>query len=249
MSLFLEKMRETPCVGIFSKTTDSSFVEATGMAGLDFIILDTEHGSVSYETLHNHVRASALTPMMSIIRVKGVDAHAISASLDTGADGVQIPNINTAAQARAAVDAARFHPVGTRGVCRFVRSASYGSKERHAYFSESNKKIVILQVEGKLGVSNLDEILSVPGFDILFVGPYDLSQSIGKIGDINSPEVLSLINTIARKAKDRGVLLGAFCDTLDGAFLLKSMGFSYIAYSVDVSIYFDSCSKLKEIVK
>lgn len=245
MSL-LEIMQKRTAVGTFSKTTDSAFVEATGLAGLDFIILDTEHGPVSLETLHHHVRASRLTSMSAIIRVKSVDAHAIGSALDTGAAGVQVPNINSAEQAKAAVDAARFYPVGNRGVCRFVRAASFGSQDKAEYFTEANKAVVILQVEGLQGVQNLDEILNVPGFDVLFIGPYDLSQSVGKPGEVNAPEVQALMKEIAQKANAKGKLLGAFCDTLENAKLLRAQGFQYLAYSVDVNIYLEKIKDIKE---
>ncbi len=246
MKTLLDKMREQACVGIFSKTTDSAFVEAAGLAGLDFIILDTEHGPCSLETLHHHVRAARLTSMASIIRVKDVDIHAIGSALDTGADGIQVPNINTAAQARTAVAAARFYPQGSRGVCRFVRAANFGSQPKHEYFAKANEKLVILQVEGVEGVRNLDAILAVPGFDVLFVGPYDLSQSIGKPGQVDSLEVLALMHEIAQKAQKKGIVVGAFSDSITRNESLRQEGFNYIAYSVDLNIFQE---KLRELVK
>ncbi|WP_311946897.1 HpcH/HpaI aldolase family protein [Halomonas piscis] len=247
MSL-LEKMYSRSTVGIFSKTTDSAFVEAAGLAGLDFIILDTEHGPASLETLHNHVRAAQLTAMHPIVRVKGIEAHAIGSALDTGAAGVQVPNINSAAQAREAVQAARFHPVGSRGVCRFVRAANFGEKDKASYFQEANQAVVILQVEGLEGVSNLDAILDVPGFDVLFVGPYDLSQSVGKPGEVDALEVVALMREIAEKAKAKDVLLGAFCDTPENAELLKKQGFQYLAYSVDVNLFISALVNMRESI-
>lgn len=243
MSLIAE-MHGGVAYGIFSKTLDSAFVEAAGLAGLNFIIIDTEHGTTNPETLHNHVRASRLTAMHPIIRVKGVDAHAISSALDAGAAGVQVPNINTAEQARAAVDAARFYPVGNRGICRFVRAAKFGDQDKAGYFEEANQAVVVLQVEGLEGVRNLDAILDVPGFDILFIGPYDLSQSVGKPGDVDAPEVVTLMREIAEKSKAKGVLLGAFCDTKENAVFLKKEGFNYIAYSVDINIFLEAIKKL-----
>ena len=237
----------SPKIGIFSKTLDSAFVEASGLAGLDFIILDTEHGPASLETLHNHVRAAHLTAMHPIIRVKGVEAHAIGSALDTGAAGVQVPNINSAEQAREAVHAARFHPIGSRGVCRFVRTANFGEKDKASYFQEANQALLVLQVEGLEGVKHLNEILDVPGFDVLFVGPYDLSQSVGKPGEVDAPEVVSLMQDIARKASAKGVFLGAFCDTPNNAKILRKEGFQYLAYSVDVNIYLEACKKIKEV--
>lgn len=242
--LLLEKMKEASALGIFSKTTDSAFVEAAGYAGLDFIILDMEHGPISLEHLHNHVRAAEISNMASIVRVPQVDANAIGSALDAGASGVQIPNINNAQQARDAVNAARFYPKGGRGVCRFVRAAHYGTQDKSQYFQQANSKMVILQVEGVEGVENLDEILAVEGFDILFVGPYDLSQSVGKPGEVNAPEVLSLIGDIAANANEKSILLGAFCDTPENAKTLRDAGFSYIAYSVDVNIFAEAIKQL-----
>lgn len=241
---FLEKMKNQPVLGVFSKTTDSAFVEAAGIAGLDFIILDCEHGPITSETLHNHVRAAKLTNINSIVRVKNLDTHAIAAALDTGAIGVQVPNINTAQQAKEAVEAARFHPLGNRGVCRFVRAASFGTQDKSEYFSNANQSVVILQVEGLEGVNNLDAILDIPGFDILFIGPYDLSQSVGKPGEVSSIEVLALMRDIAKKARAKNIILGTFCDTLENSKLLQKEGFTYIAYSVDVNIYIQALKNL-----
>lgn len=232
-------------IGTFSKTLDSAFIEAAGLAGLDFIILDQEHGPANLETLHHHVRAAGLTKMQPIIRVKGAEAHAIGSALDTGAVGVQVPNISNAEQAKAAINAARFYPQGSRGVCRFVRAAAFGNQDKASYFQEANEALVILQVEGLEGVNNLDAILEVPGFDVLFVGPYDLSQSAGKPGKVDAPEVIALIQQIAEKAQAKGVYLGAFCDTPEDAERLQKEGFTYLAYSVDIAIYLQSLKSMK----
>ena len=248
MSL-LNKMDSETAIGIFSKTTDSAIIEATGLSGLDFVILDCEHGYISFETLYNHVRASQLSGISSIVRVSNHEANNIATALDSGAEGVQIPNINSAKQAKDAVSAARFFPNGNRGVCRFVKAANYGTKERQDYFKDANKSIIILQVEGLEGVRNIDEILDVPNFDVLFIGPYDLSQSVGKPGDVTCPEVISLMREIATKAKQKNIKLGTFCDTLDTATLFKEEGFHYIAYSVDINIYINALVQLNRQIK
>jgi len=243
-----EQLHQRSCLGIFSKTLDSALVEATGLAGLEFIILDTEHGPASLETLHQHVRAAQVGGLAPIIRVQDIDSQTIGAALDTGAAGVQVPNINTAEQARTAIAAARFHPQGQRGVCRFVRAAAFGSQDKREYFRQANDKLLVLQVEGLEGVKNLDAILALGGFDVLFVGPYDLSQSVGKPGEVEAPEVRQLITQIADKAHAKGILLGAFCDTPDNVRYLKTIGFHYLAYSVDIQIYLDACVRLKEML-
>jgi 4-hydroxy-2-oxoheptanedioate aldolase len=239
---FRKQLENGQCVGIFSKTTDSGMVEAAGHSGLDFIILDMEHGPIGQETLHHHVRAADNTRMASIVRVNGHDPDMIGSVLDSGADGVQVPNISTAAQARQAVAAARYHPDGNRGVCRFVRAADFGTLNRDEYLENANKTIIVLQVEGLEGIGNLDEILEVPGFDVLFVGPYDLSQSVGKPGQVDDPGVLKLIGEIAAKAEKKGVALGVFTDTNEAIRAMAAAGFSYLAHSVDQNIFSKACS-------
>ncbi len=246
MSTLKEKMQNNFCIGIFSKTTDSSLIEAAGIAGLNFVVLDMEHGPITFEVLQNHIRAAKLRSIASIVRVKEIDRCAIAAALDIGADGVQIPNISTADQARVAVKAARFYPYGDRGVCRFVRAADYGNISRDGYFKRENEKLLILQVEGKEGAKNIDDILKVPGFDILFIGPYDLSQSIGSLGKVESSEVINLMREIAVKAKDKNIILGSFSDDEKRSQLLKQEGFKYIAYSVDINIFLNGCIRVKK---
>ena len=236
-----------PCTGIFSKTVDSAIVEAAGHAGLDFIILDTEHGLASWEIIQNHIRAASLTKMAPIVRVPGLDLHAIGAALDSGAAGVQVPNITNAKQAAEAVAAARFHPLGRRGVCRFVRAARYGAADKTSYFNESNEALLVLQVEGIEGVGNIDSILSVSGYDVLFVGPYDLSQSAGCPGEVEAPDVLALIDRVASAASASGKILGIFCDTPSSLERYRLMGIPYLSYSVDLSLFRDSLYILSQV--
>ena len=144
--------------------------------------------------------------------------------MEQGAGGVMIPQIDTAEQARAAVSAAKFSPAGTRGTCRFVRSAGFGAVPGNEYFSKAQDTAVILQAEGKKAVENLDEILDVPGIDVVFVGPYDLSSSLGHVGEIDHPEVVECIKGIIAKANAKGVKIGCFADTVEGGMKWRDLG-------------------------
>lgn len=223
--------------GLFSKTVDSSFVECAGLAGFDFIILDQEHGVAEASTLQNHIRAALLRGIAPIVRVSGNGSNEIGRALDLGAAGVQVPNINTADQARAVISAGKYSPQGRRGVCRFVPAAAFGQSSSKDYFHDANSTLVILQVEGVEGVHNLDDILDVEGFDVLFIGPYDLSQALGVPGDISSQRVMEKIKEISDKARRKSIHLGIFVDNLDYYNIFNQMGFSYISYSVDVDIF------------
>lgn len=232
-------------IGIFSKTTDSNLVEAISVSGLDFMIFDQEHGPVDLSTLHNHVRAAQLGGMKSIIRVKENNHNFIGSALDAGVDGVQIPNIGGYDEARMAIEAAKFYPQGQRGLCRFVKAAKFGTEDKQDYFVSANKKLVILQIEGKKGIEAIDEILSLDGFDILFIGPYDLSQSLGFPGEIDHPVVQEAIENLVVKTKSRNIKLGTFVDEKTKIKTMKEKGFKYIAYSVDLNLFSNCCRDIK----
>ena len=190
---FREKIKNNEFVyGIFTKSQDPMFVEIQGISEYDFVILDSEHGPYSVSQQQNNIRAALLRGLLPIVRVSELSENMIGKALDIGALGVQVPQIENAKQAKKAVKYARFYPYGERGVCRFVSAADYSAKDRNEYFKSSKDLLVILQLEGVQAISNLDEILEVEGIDIIFIGPYDLSQSLGVPGDIKNPKVLNL---------------------------------------------------------
>ena len=234
--------------GPFMKSGDAAFVETTGYAGFEFAILDMEHGPVSLETMQNNIRAAQIAGMLPIIRVRDHLPESVSQALDIGVGGVQIPQITNAKEAKAAVHAAKYYPEGERGVCRFVRAANYSSMERNIYFKRANETILVLQLEGKEAIENLDEILDVSGYDILFVGPYDLSQSLGVPGDVTNPLVIQQIQNIVIKARKRNIVVGTFLDKLDDLDLWKKLGLQYFCYSVDIGIYYEACRDLRSLL-
>jgi len=192
-------------LGPFMITSDPAYVEAAGYAGYDFVLLDMEHGPGTFENLQNLIRAANVAGVCPVVRVpRGMDIW-VDRALDVGAGALLVPQIDTADQARAVISAAKFAPVGSRGTNRFVRSACYGAKPGSEYFAQANETVVIIQAEGKKAVENLDEILDVPGLDVLFIGPYDLSSSLGHVGEVNHPEVIACIQGIIEKANAKGV--------------------------------------------
>jgi len=225
-------------LGPFMITSDPAFVEAAGYAGYDFVLLDMEHGPGSFENLQNLIRAANVAGICPVVRVpRGTDIW-IDRALDVGAGALLVPQIDTAEQARAVVSAAKFSPIGTRGTCRFVRSAGYGAVSGEEYFSKAQETAVIIQAEGKKAVENLDKILDVPGIDVIFVGPYDLSSSFGHVGEVNHPEVVECIRHIIEKANAKGVKLGCFADTIEGGKKWREMGVKFIGYSCDTYLFY-----------
>ncbi|MEG1276225.1 MAG: aldolase/citrate lyase family protein, partial [Ruthenibacterium sp.] len=149
-----------------------------------------------------------------------------------------------ALQAREAVKLAKFYPQGERGMCRFVRAAQYSTTPRQDYFAGANDALVIVQLEGTEAIANIEEILDVPGIDIAFIGPYDLSQSLGLPGQTTHPKVLEAMQRMIATAKKKGVVIGTFTDTFETMKMWMDAGVQYISYSVDVGIFAEACRSL-----
>jgi len=245
-NILKKKLRAGKTVlGPFLKLADPAIVEIAGLAGFDFVIIDTEHGPNSIQTAQNLVRAAELHQITPIIRVTENNPSFILQALDIGAGGVQVPQVSNKTEALRTVQAAKFSPQGNRGVCRYVRAADYSSLDRFDYFKKSNQEtLIILHIEGIKGINNLSEILSVKGLDIIFLGPYDLSQSCGVPGQVNHAKVTKKMRQAVELAKKAHIAVGTFVDTVEDAKKWIKVGIKYISFSVDVGIFFNACSDI-----
>lgn len=237
---FRKKIKRGAVLGPFSKTEDPAMVEAMGHAGFDFLILDLEHGPNSVRSLQSLVRAAQLSGILPVVRVKEDLPNVIGEVLDIGAGGVQVPKITSAAEARAVIEAAKFAPLGMRGVCRYVRAADYSAADRFKYFKEANEALVIVHLEGRKALANAREIISVPGVDVVFIGPYDLAQSLGIMGQVDHPAVAGKLREIVKLCAPKGVAVGTFVETPLAAKKWIKLGVRYISYKVDTGIMLDA---------
>ncbi|QLG61151.1 HpcH/HpaI aldolase family protein [Halorarum salinum] len=212
--------------------------ESIGVAGMDFVVFDQEHGPLTAETTLPLTMAAERGGAAPLVRVRRNSPAEIQRALDVGA-GVQIPQIESASDAERAVSAARFDPVGSRGLSQYVRAGGYvGGPE---YTDRQNEEQpVVLQVEGERGVENVDEILAVDGFDVLFLGPYDLSQSFGVPGEIRHERVQEAMKHVVERAEATGTVVGAFADDVGIARELVDLGVQYVMLSVDAPIFVDA---------
>ena len=226
--------------GPFMKFTDPAAVEIMGFAGFDFVIIDAEHGPISMQSAQNMIRAAETVNITPIIRVANNDESLILRALDIGAQGVEIPQINCKSDALRAVKSVKYSPQGERGVCRYVRAANYSSMDKFKYFKSANEEtMIIAHIEGVEGINNLDEILSVPGIDVIFIGPYDLSQSLGIPGEVNHSLVIEKMKEVVLKCEQSKIAVGTFADDVETAKFWVSLGVQYMAFSVDVGILYD----------
>ena len=224
--------------GTFALLGEAALVEMIGYAGLDFVIIDTEHSGNTMEQVGNMVRAAEVSGTTPIVRVTENSPELILRALDAGAGGVLVPQVNTAAEAAAAVRAAKYAPQGERGVAGIVRAARYGFIGLSEYLESANREnLVIPQVEHVEAVKNLDEILAVPGIDGIFVGPTDLSQSMGITGKFDDPELRRTIRYILEKTRRTEKWAGIFCLNEDDAAYWRSEGARFLTLSTESMIF------------
>lgn len=225
--------------GPFLKLSSPQIAEIAGHAGFDFVIIDTEHGPLAMETVENLVRASEAASIVPLVRVYENIPALISRALDVGASGVLAPHIRSRADAERLAGAARFAPEGDRGVCCYVRAARFSHLDRYQYFASTNSEVLtVAMIEGMEGVRALDEILEVKGIDVIFIGPYDLSQSLGMPGQVTNHRVTDEMQRVADRVRSAGFAVGTFVDNTAGARRWAGVGVQFISYSVDVGIIY-----------
>jgi 4-hydroxy-2-oxoheptanedioate aldolase len=219
--------------GVMCTFPSPPVVEMLGYLGFDWILLDNEHGSITVDTAEACIAAAELTGMAPIVRPVGNKPEIIAPFLDRGAWGVQVPHVNTAEEARAAVDAVKYGPEGHRGIFSGGRPASYGFKGATAeYAGDANRQtLVCLMLEEVAAIENLPELVTVPGVDVYFIGSGDLSQSMGYTGQQADPEVQKVMERGVQTIIGAGRIAGCSCpDTLVPKFL--GLGVQYFHSSV-----------------
>jgi 4-hydroxy-2-oxoheptanedioate aldolase len=246
---FKERLKTEVVYGPFAKTNDPGMIEAIGYSGFDFVILDLEHGPNSIETVQNLIRAAQVSGIFPIVRVKEKNDSIIEEALDIGAAGIEVPQISNKKDAEHLIRVAKYAPEGMRGVCRFVRAANYSSMDRFEYFKAANEALIIIHLEGQEAINNLDELLDVKGIDIMFIGPYDLSQSLGIPGQIDHPLVEEKMKEIISKCNTKGICVGTFADNINNAIKWRDAGIRYIAYSVDVGLMYEHCRGIMQKIR
>ncbi len=241
-----DKMRSGDfCVGPFLKAASPALVEVSAYAGLDFVILDMEHGPLAYEALEHGILAAERAGIAPVVRVEAIHESAIIRPLDKGAAGLIVPHVDSPRMAEDVIRFARFAPEGERGMDIYARAAQYGHLPKKEYLGRANQSTLLaLQIEGTEGLHNLDAILAVPGSDVVFVGPYDLSQSLGVVGEIGHPKVIQTVEEIAEKSRQAGRHVGIYADDVETARKWIGAGVQFIALSVDTAIYYQACKRL-----
>jgi 4-hydroxy-2-oxoheptanedioate aldolase len=225
-------------------------VEMLGYLGFDWILIDNEHGTITVENSEDLIRAGEISGVAPIVRPVSNKPEIIAPFLDRGAWGVQIPHVNTAEEARAAVDAVKYYPLGHRGMFSGSRPAGYGLSGTTAeYVEDANRNtLVCLMLEEVEAIENLPEMVQVEGVDVFFIGSGDLSQSMGYPGQQTHPEVQSLMEQGVGIIREAGRVAGVSCpDSYVPKFL--GMGVQYFHGSVNRLLQSSSVNYLEEMRK
>jgi 2-keto-3-deoxy-L-rhamnonate aldolase RhmA len=191
-----EKLRSGhPAFGVSVMIPSPQIVEMIGRLGFDWVLLDCEHGTIALESLELMIIAAEASGLTPIVRPETKNPDVILRVMDRGAMGVQVPHVNTAADAQRAVASVKYYPAGQRGLAAGTRPSNYGfGVPLTDYVQEANREtLVCVQLEEAEALRNINEILQVEGVDVFFIGPSDLSQSMGYPGQTDVPKVQQAI--------------------------------------------------------
>ena len=207
--------------------------EAVGCAGFDWGVIDMEHSPLDLMEVVHMLQAVSATEMVPVVRVPWNDSVHVKRVLDAGASTVLFPFVQNEQEAERAARAARYMPDGHRGIAAMSRASRFGTTAD--FVTGANKTIgVIVQLETAEALTRLEAIAAVPGIDAIFIGPADLSASMGHVGQLLHPEVIEAMTDAARRAKAVGMPIGSLGGTPESAAKYLSMGYDYMAVGSDL---------------
>ena len=224
-----------PAIGTILQIPSAPLAEIVAQAGFDWLLMDAEHGPIGLETIHAMVRATGGTQTTPTVRIASNLDWLAKRTLDIGALGVMFPNVNSGEEALAAVRAMRYPPQGNRGVGPTFAALRWGLTGEDYLRNADREVTAIVQIEHIDAVDRIEEMLAVPGIDLPLVGPYDLSASMGLMGQVDHPEVQGAIGRVLAAARKAGAPAGIFCMTADEANRYIEQGFRAILVGVDAA--------------
>ncbi len=217
-------------IGSFVYLPSARLTEIVGLLGFDFVVIDMEHGPVDIGMAEDMIRAAETVEVTPIIRVSHNTPHLILRALDAGALGLHVPEINQVDEAKTMVSSAKYGPEGHRGLAG-VRASQYGLKgSMPEYTATANREtMVIAHIEHIDAARNLDELLEVDGIDVYYVGPVDLSNSLGVPGQAQDPKVVACVEDCIKRTVAAGKVAGCIAADAQAARRYTDLGVRYLA--------------------
>jgi len=232
--LLADRATKVP-IGTWVMSASPIVAEAIGSAGFDWGVIDMEHTPLDLMDLVHMLQAVGNTRMAPLVRVPWNDTVFVKRVLDAGAHSLLFPFIENADEARKAVAATRYAPEGVRGMAGMSRASRFGTVPNH--FKQANANVcAVLQMETTASIAQLEEIAAVPGVGALFVGPGDLSGSMGHVGNLTHPQVMDQMSSAAQRANKLGMPIGTVGGTPEVVAQYRAMGYDFVAVASDLGL-------------
>lgn len=230
-------------LGTWSIIPSTIAADIISSTGLDFIIIDSEHGPISFETAQDMVIACESRGVSPVMRVGAIDEAQILKALDIGVHCIQIPNVDSAEDVKQIVRLAKYPPKGTRGFSPFTRAGNYSIESSKYLTSRANENtLVAINIEGEETIKEIDSILAIDGLDIVFIGLFDLSKALGIPGDVENPKVIDYLKEVTIKISKAGKYPGTITTSKQKISEFLDIGIKYVVHLVD-------CEMLRNVYK
>lgn len=245
-----ELYKEGKCaIGTFFNMGDASSMECLGYTGLDYVIIDTEHGPFDTETMMDMIRIAESVSLTPVVRIANVDHKEIQRAVDCGAQGLIIPCLRAVDDFKKVVDLAKFAPVGNRGFVK-GRGAGFGNKPWacgtiQEYMDNSNERLMVVpQCETVFALKHIEEIAAMDGIDGIFIGPFDLSIDMGIPAQFDNPEFTAAVNRIQRACEDVNKPVYIYTNNPSESRGYIAAGYSGVANSMNSVVFVEAYKKI-----
>ena len=235
-----EKLKaKKPTFGMWVTLESPNVTEAAVELGLDWVVIEMEHGHLDWREVVEHIRVASGTDTAALVRIPEVQQSTVKRALDIGADGIIVPMVNNAAELEKTYEFGRYPPRGVRGVGG-ERAVRWGLNWNNYLKNADVETLIIPLIETKSGVENIDEILDVDGLETIFFGPADMSASYGYLGQWEGPGVAEAILQTQAKAMAKGIASGVLARNCDEAVTRREQGFRMIGLGADLNLMISS---------
>ncbi len=233
-----EKLKNNlPVIGTWVVVPSVVNLDIICSSGIDFVIIDREHGPITFETAQEMVITCESRNVSPLMRLGNIEKSFIQNAMDIGVHGVQIPNVESKKEALDVINFSKYPPIGDRGFSPFTRAGDYTNRNSKNMLKDANSNtIVVLNIEGQNALKNIDEIVSLKNIDVIFVGLFDLSKELNIPGDIDNSKITEALEFITKKCSEKDIKVGTIATNNDHIEKFINIGLKYIVYGVDCNI-------------
>lgn len=231
--------------GLWVTSESAAVTEVAVLLGIDWICIDMEHGYLDYKSISGHLAAARGTDLSVFVRPPSQDLEPIKRALDLGANGIILPLVDSADEVKAAYDHFYYPPIGRRGIGGEA-SVKWGLDLENYVGAANNDLMFIPMIETEKSYENLDHIFDVPGIKHIFLGPGDMSASMGYVGEWEGPGVAEINLDILKRAGERGITAGIVARNTDEALKRRDQGFNMVSLGSDIGLMIRQMRQMSE---